>query len=68
MEKIALITGGNSGIGREAAVQLALQGFIVIIACRNENKGKIALDYIKNKSKSDKINLVKLDLSLNVGL
>ncbi|MEO1730307.1 MAG: oxidoreductase [Pseudomonadota bacterium] len=38
-----VITGGNSGIGFEAAKLLAQRNAEVVIACRNEAKGKAAL-------------------------
>ena len=41
-QRIALITGSNRGIGREAAKQLALRGFHVVIAARDEAKGQQA--------------------------
>ena len=39
--------GGNTGIGFETAVVLAAQGFRTIIACRNPEKGKTAVERIK---------------------
>ena len=41
-QRIALITGSNRGIGREAAKQLALRGLHVVIAARDEAKGQQA--------------------------
>lgn len=38
-----IITGGNSGIGLEAAKLLAARNADVVIACRSEAKGKAAL-------------------------
>lgn len=40
--KIAVVTGCNSGIGFVAALELARHGAFVILACRNEEKGKAA--------------------------
>lgn len=42
-QKIALVTGGNRGIGREIARQLALKGYHVLIGCRDATKGKQAI-------------------------
>ncbi|NMC67290.1 MAG: SDR family NAD(P)-dependent oxidoreductase [Spirochaetales bacterium] len=39
-EKICLITGGNSGIGKAAAIQMAQKGCKVIIGCRNIERGE----------------------------
>jgi NAD(P)-dependent dehydrogenase (short-subunit alcohol dehydrogenase family) len=46
IEKVALITGANRGIGLETAKQLASRGFHVIIATRDEAKGQQAVDAI----------------------
>src|SRR3954451_23331649 len=45
-QRIALITGSNRGIGLEAAQQLARRGFHVVIASRDEEKGRRAAEYI----------------------
>ncbi len=36
--KIAMVTGANSGIGFETAKELAIQGYYVVMVCRNLNK------------------------------
>ena len=38
--KVAVVTGGNAGIGYETAKGLALMGAHTIIACRSEEKAK----------------------------
>ena len=38
--KIALITGANRGIGREASTQLAAKGFHVVVGARNAEAGR----------------------------
>ncbi|GMF23523.1 unnamed protein product [Phytophthora fragariaefolia] len=40
--KVVIITGANSGIGFETALELARKGADVILACRNEGRGKEA--------------------------
>jgi NAD(P)-dependent dehydrogenase (short-subunit alcohol dehydrogenase family) len=42
--KIALVTGANSGMGRAASVALARAGYRVIMLCRNEARGREALE------------------------
>lgn len=42
-DKVALVTGGSSGIGLAAARAFAQQGARVVIASRNERRGKEAL-------------------------
>ena len=46
--KLAIVTGGNSGIGFETAKGLALRGCKVIILCRNFLKAEIAMAKINN--------------------
>ena len=44
--KVALVTGSNSGIGLEIALQLARQGCTVFLACRNISKAEAAVSHI----------------------
>lgn len=46
--KVALVTGGNRGIGYELAKQLALKGFKVILASRDPEKGHEAAQKLKD--------------------
>jgi len=61
--KTCLITGANSGIGKQAAIQLAQAGFKVIIGVRNRKRGETALSGIKEKSRSDSVELLEIDMS-----
>jgi 3(or 17)beta-hydroxysteroid dehydrogenase len=38
--RVAIVTGGTSGIGKETAVLLASEGWRVVVSGRNENAGK----------------------------
>ncbi|MEM1195774.1 MAG: oxidoreductase [Pseudomonadota bacterium] len=57
-----LITGGNSGIGLEAAKILAERNAAVVIACRNPTKGKAALAKIVNLGEG-RCELLELNLA-----
>ena len=61
--KVCLITGGNSGIGKAAAILLAEAGVQVVIGCRNEERGGAALEEIREKSKNDQVELLLIDMS-----
>jgi len=61
--KTAVITGGNTGIGKETAVDLSKRGARVIIGCRNLEKGKEALKEIQERSGSKDVFLEKIDLA-----
>ncbi|MGH0001734.1 SDR family NAD(P)-dependent oxidoreductase [Pseudovibrio ascidiaceicola] len=60
--KTYIITGGNSGIGFEAARMLSKAGGDVVIACRNAEKGSAAQQALQVNAKG-RIDLVQLDLS-----
>ncbi|MEY2988655.1 MAG: hypothetical protein RJB13_2176 [Pseudomonadota bacterium] len=61
--KICLVTGANSGIGRETALGLARSGATVIIVCRDRSKGEVALSEIKKASGNKSIVLLTADLT-----
>ena len=45
--KVALITGGNAGIGRAAAIEFAKQGAKVVVSGRREKEGHAVIAEIK---------------------
>lgn len=62
--KIAIVTGGNTGIGLETAKTLASAGAIVIVPARNVEKAKKNLESIANIEieQMDMINPASIDL------
>lgn len=62
-KKTILITGANSGLGFEAAKQLAKQGHEIILLCRNKEKGEIAVSEIKSYSNNQNIHLYTANLA-----
>ena len=62
-KKTILITGANSGLGFEAAKQLAKQGHEIILLCRNKEKGELAVSEIKSYSNNQNIHLYTANLA-----
>lgn len=60
--KVVLITGGNSGIGKEAAVGLADLGATVVITSRDAVRGEAAGTEIRERTGSDRVEVMVLDL------
>ena len=58
-----IVTGANSGIGKETARKIASMGARVIMACRNLETAKDAHDDIMKTSGNNNVVLKKLDLS-----
>jgi NAD(P)-dependent dehydrogenase (short-subunit alcohol dehydrogenase family) len=61
--KNIIITGANSGIGKETAIALAKMGSIIIMFCRNKERGEKAREEIKQKANKSKVELIIADLS-----
>ena len=61
--KTVVITGGNSGIGKAAAVALATAGARVVITARSEPRGAAARTAIAEASGSDAVELSVFDLA-----
>ena len=62
-DRTCLITGGNSGIGKAAALGLAKMGATVAIVCRSREKGEAALAEIIGKTGNRDVELMLADMS-----
>ena len=61
--KVAIITGGNAGIGKQTAIGLAQKDISVVLFCRNEEKGKAAQKEIQEEVKDANVDLIVCDLA-----
>lgn len=61
--KVIIVTGGNSGIGFEAAKEFARKGAKTILACRNMDKAEAALAEIKAEIPNAPVEIILLDLA-----
>ena len=60
--KTAIVTGANTGIGLEIARELARKGARVILACRDGDKAKDAMDDIASGPETVELDYLHLDL------
>ena len=60
-KKIALITGGNKGLGFEMARQLGHAGVTVVIGARDPKKGEAAAEKLRGEGLD--VQFVKLDVT-----
>lgn len=61
-DKVVIVTGGNTGIGLQAAIGFAGKGAEIVLACRNEAKALRAVRKIKKKIPEAKVKFLHLDL------
>jgi NAD(P)-dependent dehydrogenase (short-subunit alcohol dehydrogenase family) len=61
--KVCIVTGANTGIGKETALGLAKLGAAVVMLCRDRVRGEEALRDIKKKGGNDNVELMLCDLS-----
>ncbi|TGE22749.1 oxidoreductase [Hymenobacter metallicola] len=62
-ERVALITGANSGIGFETARALAQKGATIIMACRSTARGQEARQQLLQLVPGAEVMVMELDLS-----
>lgn len=62
-QKIALVTGATSGIGKATATGLASKGFHVVLLARDTKRGSAAVDEIRGKVEGASVEVLEGDLA-----
>ncbi|KAK8379680.1 hypothetical protein O3P69_019580 [Scylla paramamosain] len=60
--KVVVVTGANSGIGKEVARDLASRGALVVLACRNKEAALQAVKEIRTTTGDGELIVMELDL------
>jgi NAD(P)-dependent dehydrogenase (short-subunit alcohol dehydrogenase family) len=60
--KVAIVTGSNTGIGKETARGLLAKGATVVIAVRDKQKGEAAREDMAKSTGNEKVSVMELDL------
>lgn len=63
VDRRCVVTGANSGIGKEIARNLAYFGATVVLACRNRERGSAALHELVQDSGNERLTMLQLDVS-----
>jgi len=61
--KTVLITGGNSGIGKATATELAAMGYQVVFVARNREKAEVVKKEIIASTKNENVDYILADLT-----
>ena len=61
--QVTVVTGANSGLGIETAFALAGAGAVVVLACRDDQRGKAAVESIRSSYPGAELQLAPLDLA-----
>jgi len=61
--KTALITGGSAGLGKITATRLAKEGYRVLIAARDREKGEAVAQQIREETGNQEVRFFAVDMS-----
>jgi NAD(P)-dependent dehydrogenase (short-subunit alcohol dehydrogenase family) len=61
-QKIAVVTGANTGLGLETSTGLAKEGYTVVLACRSQPKANGAIERIRRQVPAARLDFIPLDL------
>ena len=62
-DKVCIVTGSNSGIGKVTALEIAKMGATLIMVARDRNRGEKALEEVKNISGNKNVALMLCDFA-----
>lgn len=62
--RVALITGGTSGLGLEVARGLIQQGMQVLLVGRNEHTGATTIEQLRGDNRNAQVTFLRADLSI----
>jgi len=62
-DKVVMVTGANSGIGKAASLALAKMGATIVMVARSKERGEAARSEIIRKSQNNAVDLLLADLS-----
>ena len=62
-DRVAVVTGANSGLGYYVAAALAVAGAEVVLACRNTGKAQSAVTSIRRLAPVANVRFMPLDLA-----
>jgi len=66
--KVYMVTGANSGVGKEVTTYLASKGAAVYMICRSPERAETARAEIVEKTKNEKVKVLLADVSLEVDI
>lgn len=67
-EKVCVITGANSGVGKAASIQIDSKGCRVVMACRNPESGDAARKEVVRESGGIRVDLELVNMSSQVSI
>ena len=62
-DKLVIITGPTSGIGKEISMQLASLGAKLVLACRDTEKGNLLAEELAGRTGTDNFEVIPIDTS-----
>ena len=62
-DRVWIVTGANSGIGKATALGLARLGGTLVLACRNAERGEAAREEITRATGNDKMSVMIVDMA-----